>query len=156
MQTLRFALLVLLLFGANAVVAEKKRPAPQTAKDLIGVWIGFDQDDLEFVRVELRPDSTGYCAQVSPADSSLHSYGVQVYRIDKWSVKGGDIIFDVTPVSSNAEPVHWKGRLGGIATVNLEVKGANNKWKLRFVLNPESRIQAANQETKKAIDSIRK
>jgi hypothetical protein len=156
MHFLRFTLPVLLLFAAHAAVAEQKRPAPQTAKDLIGVWIGFDQDDLTFTRLELRADSTGYCARVSPGDTSLHSYGVQVYRIDKWSVRGGDLILNSTPVSSNAEPLYLKGRLGGIASLSLEVGGLNKKWKRRLVLNPESRIQASNQETKEAIDGIRK
>jgi hypothetical protein len=151
----RFTLLVLLLFVAHAAVAEKKRAAPQTAKDLVGVWIGFDQDDLTFTRLELRADSTGYCARVSPGEASLHSYGAQVYRVDMWSLKGWDLVVNLTPISSNAEPVYLKGHPGGIASLKLEIGGLKNKWKLGVVLNPESRIQVSNQETKGAIDAIR-
>jgi hypothetical protein len=157
MHILRFTLLVLLLFVAHATVAEKRKPAPQTAKDLPGVWIGFDKDDLTFTRLELRADSTGYCARVVPTVPGLHSYGVQVYRIDRWSVKGGDdLILDVVPISSNADPVYFKGRLGGIASLALEIGGLNHKWKRELELSPEARIQASNQETKEAIDAIRK
>jgi len=156
MRILRFTLIVLLLFVAHAAMGEKKRAAPQTAKDLVGVWIGFDQDDLTFTRLELRADSTGYCARVSPGNTSLHNYGVQVYRIDKWRVDGGNVILNLTPISSNAEPVYLRGRLGGIASLNLEIGSLNKKWKLRLVLNPESRIQASNRETKEAIDAVRK
>jgi hypothetical protein len=156
MNLLRFTLLTLLLFIAHATVAEKRKPAPQTAKDLPGVWIGFDSDDLIFTRLELSADSTGYCARVSPPSPTLHSYGVDVYRVDSWSVKGGEVIFTLTPISSDADPAYLKGRLGGIATLDLEIGGLNHKWKRGLDLYPEVRIQASNQETKAAIDAIRK
>jgi len=72
------------------------------------------------------------------------------------SVKGGEVTFRLTPISSNAEPVYLKGRLGGIASLDLEIGGLNHKWKRRLELNPEARIDASNQETKEAIDAIRK
>ena len=156
MNLLRFSLFTLLLFVTHATVAEKRKPAPQTAKDLPGVWIGFDSDDLTFTRLELSPDSTGYCARVSPPSPTLHSYGVDVYRVDSWSVKGGEVIFTLTPISSGADRVYLKGRLGGIASLDLEIGGLNNQWKRGLELNPEARIQPSNKETKEAIDAIRR
>jgi hypothetical protein len=47
-------------------------------------------------------------------------------------------------------------RLGGIASLDLEIAGPDHKWKRGLELNPEARIQASNQETKEAIDAIRK
>jgi hypothetical protein len=75
MHSLRLTIVVLPLFVAITAVGEAKRATPPTAKDLIGVWIGFD---------------------------------------------------------------------------------VKNKWKGRLVLNPELRIQASNDETKRAIDAIQK
>src|SRR5436305_13777086 len=55
-----------------------------SAKDLVGIWIGFDSDQLTFTRLDLRLDSTGFCARVSPADTILHAQSVHVYRVTKW------------------------------------------------------------------------
>jgi hypothetical protein len=111
MQILRLVLLLLAILVANNAVAEAKKAAPPTAKDLVGVWIGFDEDDLTFTRLELNADSTGYCARVSPADTLLHKYGVQVYRVDKWSIEGWSLAFELTPISSNAEEVYLRAVL---------------------------------------------
>lgn len=156
MHTHRHAVLALLLVIGITTVAEAKRATPPTAKDLIGVWIGFDQDDLTFTRLELRADSTGYCARVSPSDTILHHYGVQLYRVDRWNIEGWNLTFDLTPISSNAEPVYLKGQAGGIATLKLEIGGLKNKWKLGLVLDPESRIEISNGETKRAIEVVQK
>lgn len=156
MHILNRTVLAMLVVFAIPAIAQAKRPTPPTAKDLIGVWIGFDQDDLTFTRLELRPDSTGYCARVSPADTILHHYGVQLYRVEKWNIDGWSVTFDLIPISSNAEPVYLKGQVGGIATLKLQIGGLKTKWKLGLVLNPESRIEVSNRETKRAIEAIQK
>jgi hypothetical protein len=138
----RVIALALPLIVATVAISGAKKATPPTAKDLIGVWIGFDQDDLAFTRLELRADSTGYCARVYPADTILHHYGAQLYRVDKWSIEGWNLTFELTPISSNAEPVYLKGQAGGIATLKLEIGGVKNKWKLGLVLDPEARVQA--------------
>jgi hypothetical protein len=101
----------------------------------LGVWIGFEQDDLTFTRLELRADSTGDCARtrLSIGHDSPHHYGVQLYRVDRWNIEGWNLTFDLTPISSNAEPVYLKGQAGGIATLKLEIGGLKNKWKLALI-----------------------
>jgi hypothetical protein len=83
-----------ILMGPQAarVAAQDKRATPPSAKDLVGIWIGFDSDQLTFTRLDLRADSTGFCARVSPADTILHDQGVHVYRVTKWSVNGWNIV----------------------------------------------------------------
>jgi hypothetical protein len=76
---LMFIVLIGLPTGKGS--AEDKRATPPTAKDLVGVWISFDSDELTFTRLELRADSTGFCARVSHADTILHDQGVHVYRV---------------------------------------------------------------------------
>jgi hypothetical protein len=76
-----------ILMGAQAarVAAQDKRATPPSAKDLVGIWIGFDSDQLTFTRLDLRLDSTGFCARVSPADTILHAQGVPGELI-RWQV----------------------------------------------------------------------
>ena len=37
------------------MAAESKRATPPTAKDLVGVWIGFDSDELTFTPTHSPP-----------------------------------------------------------------------------------------------------
>jgi hypothetical protein len=151
MRIPRLTLAILVLLFAEPALAAKKA-IPPTEKDLADVWIGFDKYYLNFIRLELHADSTGYFAQVYQL--SLHNYGVQIYRIDKWSVEGWNLVFDLTPISSNAEAIYLKGRAGR-AVLTLEMGGLKkNKWKRGVVLNPESSIQDSNAEARRAISAV--
>ena len=72
--------------GPNAQGFDKKARPPKP-EELVGAWTGFWEDG-EFTRLELRADSTGVCAFVAPVESSTHDYGVQVYRITRWTLDG--------------------------------------------------------------------
>jgi hypothetical protein len=141
---------------AGSGVSQDKIAKPPSAKDLVGIWIGFDSDELTFTRLDLRGDSTGFCARVSPADTILHDQGVQVYRITKWSVNGWNIEIHMSPVS-NAFPIGYvKGRIG-LASLRLTIGGPENGgWKDEPFLHPESRIMISNQETRDKIEEAKK
>ena len=141
-------LIVAAVFVTNA--SAEKKANPPTTKELIAVWIGFDDDELTFTRLDLRSDGQGFCARVSPADTILHDYGVQVYRVASWSVDGWILKIQLTPLSPNAEPVYLKGRYR-LASLRLEI-GAKKKWKMGLLLRPEKRITSANEEAKAAIN----
>jgi hypothetical protein len=102
------ALAFVFLIGssANNIMAQSKKAKPPTVKELIGIWIGFDDDQLTFTRLDLRADSTGFCARVSPADTILHHQGVHVYRVTKWSANGWNIEIHMSP-ESNATAVGY-------------------------------------------------
>lgn len=150
------ALLTLIGPQTRNGVAQDKIAKPPSAKELVGIWIGFDSDELTFTRLDLRSDSTGFCARVSPADTILHDQGVQVYRITKWSVNGWNIEIHVSP-ESNAFPIGYvKGRIG-LASLKLTIGGPENGgWKDEPFLHPESRIMISNQETKDRIEKAGK
>ncbi|MBZ5665605.1 MAG: hypothetical protein LAO30_13465 [Acidobacteriia bacterium] len=151
---LAFAVLIGPQTGSG--VAANKRATPPTAKDLVGVWIGFDSDQLTFNRVDLRADSTGFCARVSPADTILHDQGVHVYRITKWSVDGWNIEIRMSPVSNATGVGYVKGRIG-LASLRLTIGGPENGgWKEEPLLHPESRIMISNQETRDTIEAAEK
>lgn len=137
-------------------LAADKKATPPTAKDLVGVWVGFDSDELTFTRLDLRADSTGYCARVSPADTILHHQGVHIYRITSWSVRGWNIEIHMSPLS-NAFPVGYvKGRIEW-TSLRLTIGGPENGgWKEEPFLHPESRLMISNQETKDGIENAEK
>lgn len=132
-------------------IAAEKKATPPAAKELVGVWVGFDSDELTFTRLDLRPDSTGFCARVSPADTILHDQGVHLYRVTKWSVNGWNIEIHMTPVSNATAVGYVKGRIG-LASLRLTIGGPENGgWKEEPLLHPESRIVTSNEEAKSQI-----
>jgi hypothetical protein len=160
---MRFGALVLAVFAvlgsvlsANELSAHGlyKKASPPKPEELAGAWIGFWEDG-EFTRLELRPDSTGFCAFVAPVESIDHDYGVQVYRITRWTLDGWAFVVALTPTESRLERVYVKGRVSGYS-LELEVGGTDRKWKEKLILNKESRIQASNLETKSKIEEAQK
>ena len=151
-----FVLAALIGPQTGSGVAQEKRASPPTAKELVGVWIGFDSDQLTFTRLDLRADSTGFCARVSPADTILHEQGVHAYRITKWDVSGWDIEIQMIPLSNPTSVGSVKGHVG-LASLRLTIGGpANGGWKEEPFLHPESRIMISNKETRDRIEAAEK
>jgi hypothetical protein len=158
---MRFSAVVLSVFGFLGIAllsvtakGPDKKPVPPTPEELVGVWIGFWEDG-DFTRLELRSDSTGYCAFVAPAWSIAHHYGVQVYRVTRWTLDGWKFIITLTPSEARLEKAYLKGEVG-LDALELEVGGIDRKWKQKMVLHKESQIQASNLETKSKIEEAQK
>jgi hypothetical protein len=146
---------VVLSAAPNGVAATKKA-TPPSAKELVGVWVGFDNGQLTFTRLDLRSDSTGFCARVSPPDTMLHDQGVHVYRILKWTVNGWDIEIQMSPLSNATNVGYVKGHIG-LASLRLTIGGPENGgWKEEPFLHPEGRLLTSNQETKDKIEQVEK
>jgi len=134
--------------------AADKKATPPGPKDLAGVWIGFDSDELTFTRLELRPDFTGFLARVAPADSILHDGGVHVYRVTSWAVNGWAVTMQTVPALNASKIGYINGRIG-LASLRLTIGGPENRgWKEQLLLLPETRLTVSNQETKRKIDEI--
>jgi hypothetical protein len=137
-----------------AAKGSDKKAIPPKPEELVGVWIG-SWEDGDFTRLELRSDTTGDCAFVAPAQSVAHEYGVQVYRVTRWTVNGWNFIITLTPAEARLEKVYLKGEVGVFA-LELEVGGVDRKWKQKLVLHKESQIQESNLETKRKIEEAQK
>jgi hypothetical protein len=146
---------------------------PSAAKELAGVYIGYTEDNLQFYRLELRDDFTGYCATVSAPDTVLHNYGVHAYRITSWTTKRWELVLTIEPLKERvfnkeidnivyrnlgetAEPIYMKGRVRGGKLLDLEVGEVNSDWHQRLQLQSESRLKAPNEETKLRIEELEK
>jgi len=155
LQAVVIAAFLTLLGGCVSQPVCVWKAMPPKPDELVGVWIGFEQDELEFVRLDLRPDFTGYCARVSPADTVLHDYGVEAYRLTHWTLEDWKLIIGLLPIITNAEPIYLRGDYSGFS-LDLEMGGTTNQWKRTLVLYRESRIDGANQETRDKIRELEK
>lgn len=150
----RIVCVILFSVLAGGISAADKKAIPPNAKELVGVWIGFDYDELTFTRLELRPDSTGFLARVAPADTILHDNGVHAYRVTSWGINGWAITIQTAPAANASSIGYINGRIG-LASLRLTIGGPENRgWKEQLLLFPETRLSVSNQETKRKIEEI--
>ena len=150
-----FSLLGISLVAVNIpAFGQAKRAMPPRPEELVGAWVGFWEDE-EFTRLDLRADFTGYCAYVAPQDSTIHQFGVHVYRVTRWALDGDQINISLTSVNSHDENIYLKGRVGHLV-FHLEIGGTDRKWKEQVILRKESQMQASNLETKNKIEEVEK
>jgi hypothetical protein len=157
-----FGALVLAVFIAPEMGGKapaNKVAVPPPAKDLVGVWIGFNSDDT-FIRLDLHADSTGFCARVSPASTIPRDKRVSLYRVEKWAVNAWNIEIQMSPLSNAVKVDNVKGQIGlssirltmRFSSIRLSKRGSKNaKWKDQLLLHSESEIMTSNQETKDEI-----
>lgn len=155
-----FVLLVLLsvLPGCHSPTSRtipllsQKKASPPTVDRVIGVWLGYTEDELQFYRLDLRPDFTGYCASVYLPDTSLPD-GVRLYRIERWELKERQVTFRLSAVDAWAEVITLKGAATG-HLMNLEVGGVG--WRRKLLLRPEANVTTPYRETKERVESAQK
>jgi hypothetical protein len=141
---------ITLALTANSAAQEHKRATPPTVNEMVGTWVGLDTGGGEFIRIELHADGSGYLAVVAPSNFITHDYGVQVYRVSRWSLNGWYIACELSPMSSNAEPAQANGEVF-VSSLRLNLHGVKRRWKIESALYMESRVDESNKETKDAI-----
>jgi hypothetical protein len=138
------AIAVALLLTAGSAQAKKVPPA--TMHDLAISWVGGTE--LEYLRLDLRPDGTGMAAIFFGVASATTTEG---YRIRATKLVGYDVSFTLEPAGADAEPIYLRGYAdrGGMS---LTLGGTNGKWKREVVLEPLSsimrRLSAVEQRIK--------
>lgn len=129
------------------------RVSPPTVHDVGKTWLGYTGDELAFFRLELLTNGTGWCASVHLPDTVLYEYGVNAYRVTRWSLNDFQITFDLEPTSTNSEPIYLKGRTSG-HTMDLEVGGTTPNWSRDLVLRPEENFMIPHRDTRLAIEEM--
>ena len=142
-----------IVFVNVASTAYAKEAIPPKPEDLIGVWIGFDNDELFFSRLDLRSDFTGFLARVSPNDTVLHHYGVFAYRVTKWTINGWNFNGELTAATPGAESIQMRGSYNGFS---LHVELSGTIWVRNIILERDVREAAANKETRAKIREFEK
>jgi|SRR3974377_1434387 len=142
-----------LALSTTSAAQEHRRATPPTANEMVGAWVGLDTGGGEFTRVELRADGSGYLAVVAPSKFITHDYGVQVYRVSRWSLNGWHIECELSPMSSNAEPAQASGGVF-VSALRLNLHGVKRRWRIESALYMESQVDESNKETKDAIAAV--
>jgi hypothetical protein len=140
--------ILILMISAYSTVADKRVPPPDKT-DLIGAWIGFDQDRVIFARIELDTDGTGFFSTTFAKDSPAYLYAVR-----KWSMDTNELHVSLSPVDKEAEQIYARG----VASANLivlEIGGVNARWKSKITLYGEEDYTEKSARVKDRIATYR-
>jgi len=119
----------------------------RSSEDVLGAWLGFDQDGVTFYRIELDNSQTGVCAVSHPGNEE-----VEIYRIKQWTLDKGPLEMNLLPVTTGAEKIYFKELMYSRASkAQFEVGGINGRWKRVVVLCKEAEFEKRAKLTRQAI-----
>jgi hypothetical protein len=125
------------------------RVQPPAATNLIGAWVGYQEDGLKFCRLELNADGKGFFA------STVLDQPAQLHLVTEWSVNDFDIKLILTPVDDKKEPIFLRGQAGW-RELKLEMGGILSGWQRKLNLIQEQPWLEKNKRVKEHIDKYRK
>ena len=135
---------LLVLVNPPEVSRADKTVPPPSREQMAGAWIGFDEDRLNFYRLEFDLGKTGFCSIV------FVNEGPDLYRIARWELESRNLILDLVPIDKEAEPISVKG-FAESDQLTLEVSSLKNNWKRKLILFNETQINAKNDRNKSRI-----
>jgi hypothetical protein len=145
-----FILGIVTVILSVAVTVWATRPAqPPKASDVTGIYSGYG-DQVEFLRLELDADGTGYlCVSYLP-DSPARLYRVDSWRLSEWIVE-----VQTRPLDKDRpEPVTFRKLRVGLFALEGEFGGAG--WTRKIKLYGERDWQSRAVPTQERIARYRK
>ena len=115
---------------------------------MAGVWVGFDQDFAHFFRIELAKQGNGVCAKL------YFDEPAQLYNVQRWSLDGISISFELAPIDDAADPILLSGQANRSAML-LDVASKTTRWKRKVSLVREEDFAAKNRKAKESIQRFR-
>lgn len=122
---------------------------PPTASHLVGAWVGYDENGLNFCRLELNADGTGFFATTFVDDPA------ELHLVQEWSVNEFDIKLTLAPVDDKREPIYLRGGAGW-DRMKLEMGGIRIGWKRELILVQEQPWLEKNKRVQERIEKYRK
>ena len=138
-KTLIFSV-VGLIHASFVGYATERVPHPKV-EEIADTWIGFNEDDLYYYRLNLNTNGNGICASTFVRDPA------KLYRVTEWTLDNYAIEIKLEPVDPKAEPIWMKGETAGLH-LDLMSGGKELKWKRKIKLYRESDVIKAHERVK--------
>lgn len=142
-RTSRLVAVSALLFLASSTEAAVKR-RPITRERVAKVWIGFSEDELYMIRLNLKPEGDGLGA------FSFVSEEPCVFSIHSWSYQKGKVEITLeTPLKECMSGITFRGEIQGNA---FEVTMKDHSWKRKASLRREEDLVVQWQRLRAAME----
>lgn len=124
-------------------------PRPPTTSEVAGVYSGYS-DQVEFLRLELDSDCTGYLCV-----SYLTNLPAELYRVESWRLSDGIVELQTHPLDKGSEAVTFRKLQVGLYGLDGEFGGAAG-WKRQIKLYGERDWQSRAVPAQERIARYRK
>ncbi len=142
----------LLLFAAMGCAEPRKIVCfwqSFTPTDLAGTYVGFSPAGGYYAwRIQLL-EKGGFIAR------SWWTNVPSVYRIDSWQIRGGAVIINHSPVSSNAPPFSIVGFVDGLDGITFDIAEPGTGWSRSVVFYRESEMEGHILKLKQAMENLK-
>jgi hypothetical protein len=138
-----------LSFVSAALLFARSLAPPPPREAFLGVWQGYSESHLEFARLELDQNGTGFLAI-----SYLPQSPPVAYRVTKWTQRGFALDIAVQPVDAKAEPVTLHDVGYGIESISLELRGKD--WDREMSLFNEAKFQKRAADASERLKKLRR
>ena len=124
---------------------------PPDASKIAGVWSGYSDDQVEFMRLELDANGTGYVCVSYLTDAPARLYRIESWRTSEWNVE-----IQTRPIDAEAPAITFRKLRYGLSTLDGEFGGLNAGWKHQIKLYGERDWQSRAIPTQERIAKHRK
>jgi hypothetical protein len=136
-----------LLLVSVAVVFARSLAQPPAREAFIGAWQGYSKSHLEFARLELDDNGTGFLAI-----SYLPQSPAVAYRVTNWVQRGFNLDMTAIPAGPDAEAVTFRDIRYGIESISLELRG--NGWDRKMILFSEVKLQKRTSDASERLKNL--
>jgi hypothetical protein len=148
-RTVAQVFIAIALLAATITLLAKVIPLPPKPSDVVGVWLGYAEDHLTFLRLELDTNSKGYLSVKYLPDTPP-----RLYRVESWGLSGSTVEIQLRPIDSEAEAVAFKKVR--LSIYSLEGKFGGKGWERQVTLFSERAWQSQATPTQERITRYRK
>ena len=122
---------------------------PPEAERFVGTWQGFSDNQIEFARLELKLDGTGFLAVSFLPDSAPEKY-----IVTRWSFKE-QLELVIKPGEPGAEPVTMENLKLGTDVLHFVLRPVHGgDWSCHLKLFNEKTFQTRSRAAKEALDAL--
>jgi hypothetical protein len=125
-----------------------KRARPLDRQEVSQAWIGFSEDELLFLRLDLNYDGTGLGCYLSISEEG------HLFNITSWTYKPPGIDFRVA--SGDGDPPYFNQLSGRIIGRAMELTMSSAGWKSRISLRREGDLVPRWERLRSTMDAMKK
>jgi hypothetical protein len=138
---------VLFFTAGSAARPSHKRAKPLDRQEVSQAWVGFSEDELLFLRLDLNYDGTGLGCYLS-IDEEGHPF-----KITSWTYESPTIDFRFAAADGDKSYFHkLSGRIMGRA---MDLTMSGDRWESRISLRRESELVPKWQRLRSIMDTMK-
>jgi hypothetical protein len=138
---------VLFFTAGSAARTSQKRAKPLNRQEVSQVWVGFSEDELLFLRLDLNYDGTGLGCYLSISEEG------NPFRITSWTYESPSIDFHFA--AANGDKPYFQRLSGRIIGRAMDLTMSGDRWESRISLRRESDLVPKWQRVRSIMDAMK-